>query len=197
MENYGHKSNSGFTSGRSQHCCWANSHLNKRHFYSLSAGKPQKLLPHQHRLPCGNFPGCLFRNFPGSQSPLFPMNKQLFLLSSAWGRPMGALSASVGRFFSSREPHVIQPDLRSSHTTGKMKPQVPEFASLCRDSSSTRPSSPALPLIPHWQPVSVPAWGNLEEVIDITDRVAGCPQIHMELVADGAAAHEVVQLVKT
>lgn len=52
-------------------------------------------------------------------------------------------------------------------------------------------------VIPHRQPVSVPARGNLEEVIDSVDRFTGCPQIHPELIADGAAACEIVQLVKT
>lgn len=52
-------------------------------------------------------------------------------------------------------------------------------------------------VIPHRQPVSVPARGNLEEVVDSVDRLAGCPQIHPELIADGAAACEIVQPVKT
>lgn len=52
-------------------------------------------------------------------------------------------------------------------------------------------------VIPHRQPVSVPARGNLEEVIDSIDRFTGCPQIHPEFIADGAAACEIVQLVKT
>lgn len=52
-------------------------------------------------------------------------------------------------------------------------------------------------VIPHRQPVSLSARGNLEEVIDSVGRLIGCPQIHPQLIADGAAACEVVQLVKT
>lgn len=51
-------------------------------------------------------------------------------------------------------------------------------------------------VIPQWQPVPVSALGNLE-VIDSTDRFAGYPQIYVELIEDGAAACEVVHLVKT
>lgn len=33
-------------------------------------------------------------------------------------------------------------------------------------------------VIPHGQPVPLPARGNLEEVIDSVGRLIGCPQIH-------------------
>lgn len=52
-------------------------------------------------------------------------------------------------------------------------------------------------VIPHRQSVSLPARGNLEEVIDSIGRLIGRPQIHPQLIVDGAAACEIVQLVKT
>lgn len=87
----------------------------------------------------------------------------------------------------------------SSYATGKTNTQVPAFASRVKQRQDKYKAllTSIASVIPHWQPVSVPAWRNLEEVVDSIDRFAGCPQIHPELIVDGAAACEIVQLVKT